>query len=109
MKKQCEVCGKMTEMLPWEETCYFCEKEQKLKRIQKEIAAGEEFVDTWSDDYVICPHCGTAMETDLSYDDFPEIYEEGEHTIECDVCGKMFVLETEASFSWQTRKGGEEA
>lgn len=72
--------------------------------IQEQIAAGDEDVDTYSTDYVICPYCGCAHETCLGYEDFPEIYEDGDHELECDECGKIFVMETTVIYSWQTRR-----
>lgn len=78
--KICERCGKPKRMMSWERTCYQCLKEENLERTQKAVreAGPDEEVDTWSDDYVICPYCGEALETNLGYEGFPEIYEEGE-------------------------------
>lgn len=104
MEKPCKICGKIKNLLSWEDTCYSCQKKQELKRIQEQIAAGDEDVDTYSTDYVICPYCGCAHETCLGYEDFPEIYEDGDHELECDECGKIFVMETTVIYSWQTRR-----
>ena len=104
MKKACKICGKEKVMFSWEDTCYSCQKEQELKRIQEEIAAGEEEVDTYSTDYVICPYCGHAYKTDVGYEDFPEIFDEGDNEIECGYCGMTYILETTVSYSWETRR-----
>ena len=104
MKKACKICGKEKVMFSWEDTCYSCQKEQELKRIQEKIAAGEEKVNTSSIDYVICPYCGYAHETCYGYEDFPELYEEGDHEIKCGECDKTFVMETTVSYSWETRR-----
>lgn len=106
MKKMCEKCGKVFDGCSWEKLCFTCTKEKNLKRIQDEIknAEPDEPVDTWSSDYVICPYCGYAMDTDLSYQDFREIYEEGSHKIQCPDCERHFVLETSVSYSWETEK-----
>ncbi len=103
MLKECKVCGKKVNMLSWENTCASCCKKQELKRIQKEIQDGED-ADTFSTDYVVCPYCGYAYMTNLGYEDFPEIYEDGDHDMTCDNCGKDFVLETTVSYSRETRK-----
>ncbi len=105
MKKICERCGKIKPIVSWEKYCYPCQKEIELERIQKEIAESEdEEVDTGSSDYVICPYCGEGLETCYGYEDFPEIYEEGEHTITCPECDKDFVLETSVSYYYETHK-----
>ena len=104
MNKLCKICGKIKNMFSWEDTCYSCQKQQELKRIQEEIKAGKEKVDTFSTDYVSCPYCGYAHETCYGYEDFPELYEEDDHEIECYECGKTFVLETTVSYSWRTRR-----
>ncbi len=107
MKKVCKECGEIKEMFSWEDHCSSCRKKIALEKVQADIeeakTTGEE-VDTWSDDYVICPYCGHAHETCLGYEDFPEIYEEGSHKVECDECGKTFELETSVSYSWETGK-----
>lgn len=88
MKKSCKICGKIKDFYSWEDnTCYSCQKEKELKRIQEQISLGDEDVDTYSTDYVICPYCGCAHETKLGYEDFPEIYEDGDH--ESEVCRKF--------------------
>lgn len=106
MKKICKRCGKEKEMMSWENMCFQCRKEETLEKTQAAIreAAPDESVDTWSDDYVICPYCGAAMETNLGYEDFPEIYEEGDHELECEECEKTFILNTHVSYSWETEK-----
>ena len=104
MNKLCKICGTIKNMFSWEDTCYSCQKQQELKRIQEEIKAGKEKVDTFSTDYVICPYCGYAYETCYGYEDFPELYDEDDHEIECYECGKTFVLETTVSYSWETRR-----
>lgn len=104
MEKICKVCGKNKFMMPWEDTCRACEKEQRLKRIQDDIVSGDEDVDTFSSDYIICPYCGYASSDEYGYVDFPEMYEDGEHEVECGECGKTFILETNVSYSWETRK-----
>ncbi len=53
---------------------------------------------------MICPYCREAIEANLGYEDFPEIYEEGDHEIKCEECGKTFILNTSISYSWETRK-----
>ena len=52
----------------------------------------------------ICPYCGCALPTDLGYEDFPEIYEEGDHKLTCPECDKDFRLTTRVSYSWETER-----
>ncbi len=110
MKKLCKECGEIKEMFSWENTCYSCSKKLELERIQADVKEAQttgDDPDTMSGEYVVCPYCGYAHETCLGYEDFPEIYEEGSHKIECDECGKEFELETMVSRSWETRKAEE--
>ena len=102
MIKTCERCGKQRNMMSWEHLCYSCMKEKELERIQAEIADGEE-PNTGSSDYVICPYCGAAYEQ-ASYEDTPEMYDEGDQEIECYECGKVFRLTTSISYYYETVK-----
>ena len=77
MKKTCDSCGKVCDMLSWETTCYSCVKRKELERMQESI---------------------------LGYEDFLEIYEEGYHKMECPECERTFELETNVSYSWETKK-----
>ena len=106
MKKVCERCGNIAQMCSWEKHCYKCLIEMELERVQMSVNEAEpgEDPDTFSSDFVICPYCGHAIPTDLGYTDFPEIYEEGEHKLTCPECDKDFVMETNVSYSWKTRK-----
>lgn len=105
-KKVCKRCGKEKYMMSWETMCYECTKLKALEETQANIREAEpdEDVDTWSEDYVICPYCGEALETNVGYPDFPEIYEDGDHELECPECGKTFILNTIVSYSWETSK-----
>ena len=107
MIKTCKRCGKPREMMSWEDTCFSCLKEADLERTQEAIRAGED-PDTTSSDFVICPHCGEAIDAGIiGYADFPEAYTEGDHEIECPGCGKHYTLSTTCSYSWETKKTGE--
>lgn len=106
--KICERCGKNKLMLSWESLCYECQKKVEFEKIQANIleATDDEEVDTFSSDYVICPYCGEAMDTCYGYEDFPELYEEGDHLVTCPNCDKEFVLETSISYYYETHKKG---
>ena len=108
--KICERCGKNKVIFSWERHCWKCQKEVEKERIQSEITEAEEGeeVDTFSSDYVICPYCGNALETCYGYEDFPEIYEECNHTITCPECNKKFILNTSISYYYETHKKGED-
>ena len=105
----CKVCNK--EKYVWTDgicsPCHTKIKQDKIKQDFDEFYADaeedEEF-DTSSGDFVICPHCGYAIPTDFGYEDFPELYEEGEHKITCPECDKDFVMETSISYYYETRK-----
>ena len=107
MKKICPGCGKEKIFtFSWERLCYQCTQERifkKLQKTQEAIRNGEE-TDTGSSDYVICPYCGYAMDTRYRYEDFPELYEEDDHEIECPECEKTYIMNTSISYYYETRK-----
>lgn len=98
MKKQCKICGKVAEMLSWEDECYACKKKQHMKDVLQDIQEGH---DTSCEDEIYCPWCSVIIECDA---DTPEAYEDGTHTIDCPECGKEFMLETSVSFSYSTSR-----
>lgn len=103
----CETCGKRRKVYyNWQKNCEDCEKLLVAENKAKKIRAGEKYVSTWSKDYVICPHCGCLIEADLGPCDFPELYIEGDHDLDCPECGKMFILESRCEWSYETRKAG---
>lgn len=107
----CARCGKEKHIYGNHKYCMKCEQELEQEKIQQEFkdfyekAEEDEEFDTYSTDYVICPHCGYAIPTDFGYEDFPEAYEDGDHEITCPECDKNFILETSVSYSYETRKG----
>lgn len=103
MIKTCKRCGKQKNMMSWEAYCFQCLKEIELEKVQQSIKAGDPNPDTFSTDYMICPCCGAAYEQ-LSYDETQEMYDEGEHEVECYECGEIFKLCTNISYSWETSK-----
>ena len=104
MKKICSKCGKEKYFdFPWQDICTDCKDEMNLAIIREKIVKGEP-VDTGSDKFVICPYCGAAIETDLGYEDFPELYIEGDSDIDCPECEKTFTMNTEISYYYSTRK-----
>lgn len=106
MIKKCERCGKEAQILSWEKYCVECEIQNRLEEAQKSVreSVNGEDIDTYSMDYVICPYCGNALCTDVSYSDFPEIYEEGDHKLTCPECDKDFILNTYVSYSYETER-----
>lgn len=108
MKKICERCGKVTEMLPWETMCYTCKREVAREEAAEEIRSGET-TSTFAEDEVICPWCGYRYGVDeLGYADWPEFFEDGEHDIVCDECGKPFTLTVNVSYSYDTERAEDE-
>lgn len=88
---------------------YKAVKEKWLKRQQETILNREEYdedeIDTFSSDYVICPYCGNAIDlSNCCYDDMPEKYTEGMHSMTCRACGKDYELEAICSWSYETKR-----
>ena len=107
MDKICERCGKKFYGLSWDRLCYSCMKEDNLEKTQAAIRSGDEdnlYLDTFSEDYVICPWCGDAVEFQPGWDSCPEHYEEGFHDMICENCGKKFELKIMCSWSCETQK-----
>lgn len=108
MKKICERCGKEKEMLPWEHLCFRCAKEEAIEKTAADIRSGEE-TSTFAEDDVICPWCGYRYGSDeLGYADWPEFFEDGEHGMFCDECGKPFTLTVNVSYSYDTERAEDE-
>lgn len=66
MEKVCKRCGKIAQMMSFEDYCYACLIQNELERVQlsvKEAKTGEN-PDTYSSDFVICPYCGCALQTE---------------------------------------------
>ena len=108
MKKICERCGKEKEMLSWERLCFSCAKEEAIEKAAADIRSGET-TSTFVEDEVICPWCGYTYGVDLIvYADWPEFFEDGEHDIVCDKCGKAFTLTVNVSYSYDTERAEDE-
>lgn len=97
MKKQCKICGKVAEMLSWEDECYACKKKQHMKDVLQDIQEGR---DTSYEEEIYCPWCGVEIECC----EMDEAYNEGQYAIDCPACGKEFMLETSVSFSYSTSR-----
>lgn len=100
MLKTCKVCGKARDMMSWEDTCYTCCCQKHLDEVKHNILSGEE-TETLCEDAVICPWCGEVQEYDI--EDY-EIYEEGDHEMQCHDCEKYFTLCTNVSYSYDTTR-----
>ncbi len=99
----CKRCGK-EDNLAWLNggLCNSCSDKKHLDDIRTSIDEGVP--DTFSDKYIVCPYCGAVMlEADAVFE-FPELYEDGEHELECEDCGKKFKVETVVSYDWETRR-----
>lgn len=98
----CKMCGKY-DKLAWVNGgyCDDCFKLRNLAKIRESIEEGES--DTFSSDYVVCPYCGDAI-SDEDLIDLPECYEDGQHEITCDECGREFEVITYVSYSWKTSR-----
>ena len=58
---------------------------------------GDEFR---SDTFAKCPHCG--HEGDVNDNEWFQLYDEGDHDIECPACGEDFVVTSVAHFTFET-------
>ena len=98
----CKRCGK--ECTAWINggLCYDCLSEKHLEDIRESIIEGEP--DTFSDEYIVCPYCGSAVEGTDAMLDFPELGVDGDHELECEECGKKFRVESLVSVDWETHK-----
>lgn len=98
----CKRCGKEYS-LAWISNglCNDCLRKKRLTDIRTSI--GEDEPDTFSSDYIVCPYCGNAIgEEDLI--DYPELYEDGEHELLCEECGKKFKVDTMVIHDWETHR-----
>lgn len=98
----CKRCGKECNAWLNGGLCYDCLSEKHLEHIRESIIEGEP--DTLSDEYIVCPYCGAALEGNDTMIDFPELGEDGEHELECEDCGKKFKVESMVSVDWETSK-----
>lgn len=104
MLKTCKVCGKARDMMSWEDTCYTCCCQKHLDEVKHNILGGEE-TETSCEDEVICPWCGEVQEYDI--EDY-EIYEEGEHEMQCHDCEKYFKLGVSVFYYYGTERIGDD-
>lgn len=98
----CKRCGKECNAWINDGLCYDCLREKHLEDIRESIEEGEP--DTFSDEYIVCPYCGSAVEGTDAMLDFPELGVDGEHELECEECGKKFNVESLVSVDWETHK-----
>lgn len=104
MLKKCKVCGKVRNMMSWEDTCYTCCCKKHLDEVKQNILSGEE-TETSCEDEIICPWCGEVQEYDI--EDY-EIYEEGRHEMQCHDCERLFNLGVSVSYYYDTERIEEE-
>ncbi len=52
----------------------------------------------WNDEYIKCPHCDHERVDDLH----EHMEENDEEKIQCERCGKTFVVQTEVTVMWNT-------
>ena len=100
--EHCKICGKECHAWLNGGLCYDCMDKKRLEDIRESI--DEDEPDTFSDKYIVCPYCGSAMEGSNVMIDIPELGEDGEHELECEDCGKKFEVETMVSVDWETHK-----
>ena len=55
----------------------------------------------WSDVGAVCPYCGHVNKPE---DDDYQLYDLSLDEYTCSICDKEFILKTDVSYSWKTRK-----
>lgn len=101
MKVKCRICGCETHALSWEDPlCYSCKEKMWDERIKEEIQSGET-TETSCEDKIYCPWCGEIYE---DYDNTELMYQDGDHEVTCDDCGKSFKVTTNVSISYDTER-----
>ena len=108
---KCERCGKEDSVwIDWEykvlgnRLCYSCKKEKERQKEKETILNTEPDEDyrPYSDDNgYYCPYCGEF--NDMNHD-FYELYEDGDHEVECHFCNKSFTVTTYVSYSFESRR-----
>jgi transcription elongation factor Elf1 len=66
----------------------------------KALREAESSFDFWGLDEPKCPHCG--HECSVSDNEWLELYEEGEHEVECPACELEFTVSVRVSYSFST-------
>ena len=103
--KKCAICGKMNCMFSWESQCYLCQQKTAQSRVSFEIREGKKD-STFDETVIFCPYCGEPQEPA----DCPDIaFDEGEHEVDCEACGKTFELQTSTHFYYSTNRMEDEA
>lgn len=101
MKANCKICGKETNVFPWEEPlCYSCRNKLYDEKIKSEIQRGDAD-STSTESKIYCPYCGEIYE---DWDDHELHYQEGEHEVICDSCEKKFKVTTSITIYYDTER-----
>lgn len=96
MKKTCKVCGKVRDMLVWEDTCYQCCNDKYARELSERLKTSEED-STCREDEIYCPWCGCHYEPELS-DGLPE------GDTECPECERMFMVTCDVDVRYSTER-----
>lgn len=93
-------CGK--HKFSWEDECYACKVKNYNAKIKEDILAGE-VKSTDCESEIICPWCGEIYEIEDNYD----LYQDGEHEVECGACDRKFIVTVNVSYSYDTSRVAE--
>ncbi|WP_143277347.1 hypothetical protein [Bordetella genomosp. 9] len=66
----------------------------------KALREAEHPIDFWGNDEPKCPHCGG--ECSVNDNEWWQLYEEGEHQVECPSCDLEFTVSTRVSYAFST-------
>lgn len=77
---------------------------ESTKRLEK-LNAGDSF-DFRINDNPVCPHCGFVC--DIHDLEWWELFEEGDHSVDCPECDLEFLVVSEAKWSFSTDQQDED-
>jgi len=96
MTGKTEVCECGKKRYEWQEVCWACKEDKEVKDIW---GYSKEKGEITNEKYVICPYCGEHY----GEDDLNESTD-----LDCDGCGKTFLLEVDYDVSYSTYKNENE-
>ena len=75
-----------------------------IRRTKEEILSGDAHEPIGHARLIFCPYCGNCITNENRLGNLPELCEEGNHNMECDSCGREYILTTEVSYYYGTSR-----
>lgn len=101
MRVNCKICGRETDILPWQNhLCYTCREREWDEKTKEEMQSGET-TETSCEDKIYCPWCGEIYEP---YDEYELEYVDGVYEVTCNHCEKPFKVTTNVSVTYDTER-----